>query len=87
MQWLERELELLHPQAAVALGATAARALAGRGVSVMRDRGHWVKRPDGLRVLITLRPSALLRGPPEERSLAFERWLKDLRHATRYVAE
>lgn len=85
LQWLDRELSLVRPEAAVALGATAARALTGRPVGIMRERGEWIVRPDGLKVLITLHPSALLRGPPQERDAAFAKWLADLEHATRYV--
>ncbi len=85
LQWLDRELELVQPQAIVALGATAARALLHRPVGVMRERGSWIVRADNLRVLVTLHPSALLRGPPKERVAAFTKWLEDLRHASRYV--
>lgn len=85
LQWLDRELNVVHPSAIVALGATAARALLGRPIGIMRERGHWIARDDGLQVLITLHPSALLRGPPEEREAAFARWLDDLQHASRYV--
>ncbi|MES2993621.1 MAG: UdgX family uracil-DNA binding protein [Pseudomonadota bacterium] len=81
LHWLESEIGLVAPQAIVALGATAARALLGRPVAVMKERGQWFARGDGLRVLVTLHPSALLRMPPEERSAAFERWLEDLRQA------
>ncbi len=79
--WLEDEIEMIRPKAAIALGATAARSLMGRPVAVTRERGQWLERADGLRVLITLHPSALLRGPPEERDAAYEQWLADLRHA------
>ena len=85
LQWLERELEVVEPEAIVALGATAARALVGRPVGVMRERGSWIVRADGLRVLVTLHPSALLRGPPQERAAAFAKWLEDLEHASHYV--
>ncbi|PLC50657.1 hydroxyacid dehydrogenase [Pollutimonas subterranea] len=84
-QWLDRELALLRPEAAVALGATAARALTGHPVAVMRERGNWLETPDGLPVLVTLHPSALLRGPSAEREQAFERWLDDLKKASAYV--
>jgi DNA polymerase len=47
----------------------------------MKERGRWLARADGLRVLVTLHPSALLRMPPDERDAAFERWLEDLRQA------
>jgi DNA polymerase len=83
LEWLEREIELVRPQAVVALGATAARALMGRAVAVMRERGHWLRRPaDGLPVLVTLHPSALLRMEPEPREAAWHDWLNDLARAT-----
>lgn len=87
LQWLDRELDVVRPAAVVALGAIAARALVDRPIGVMRERGNWIKRTDGLRVLITLHPSALLRGPPQEREAAFAKWLDDLRHASRYVGK
>ena len=80
-QWLEREIALVSPQAAIALGATAARALLGHAVAVTKERGQWFTRADGLRVLVTLHPSALLRMEPAERDAAFAAWLADLRRA------
>ena len=82
MHWMEGEIAAVSPSAIVALGATAARALLGAGVSVMRQRGQWITRSDGIPVLLTLHPSALLRGPPEEREAAFAAWLDDLRKAS-----
>ena len=81
LSWLESELALVQPGAVIALGATAARALLGRAVAVMRERGQWFLRADGLRVLVTLHPSALLRMEPGERDAAFDAWLADLRQA------
>ncbi len=37
--WLEAELEKLHPQALVLLGATAAQAILGPQFRIQRDRG------------------------------------------------
>ena len=83
--WLEDEVELVQPEAFVALGATAAKALLGRAVPVLKERGTWQPRPlDGRPVLVTLHPSALLRGPPQEREAAYEAWLADLRKASTY---
>jgi len=79
--WLEDEIAAVRPQALVALGGTAARALLGRAVKVMSERGHWLPREDGLPVLVTLHPSALLRGDPAEREQALRRWIEDLAHA------
>lgn len=84
-QWLEREIALVRPQAFVALGATAARALVGRAVPVMSERGQWLTGPDDLPVLVTLHPSALLRGDPAERDTAWRAWLDDLALAGRYL--
>ena len=81
LHWLESEIGLVDPQALVALGATAARQLMGRAVAVTRERGQWLKRSDGRRVLITLHPSALLRMEPEDKADAYLTWLEDLRHA------
>ena len=81
LHWLESEIALVGPTALVALGATAARALLGRPVAVTRERGQWLMRDDGLPVLVTLHPSALLRMEPAERDAAFEAWLADLSKA------
>ncbi|MEJ8835384.1 UdgX family uracil-DNA binding protein [Ramlibacter sp. AN1133] len=80
-QWLEEEIALVRPHALVALGATAARALLGRPVSVVTERGRWFARPDGLRVLVTLHPSALLRMPAPDQPRAFDDFVRDLRAA------
>ncbi len=78
LHWLEREISIVKPRAVIALGATAARALLGRDVLVSMERGQWFTRGDGLRVLVTLHPAALLRAEPGDQHLAFERWLADL---------
>jgi uracil-DNA glycosylase len=84
--WLEDEIALVRPEALVALGATAARSLLGRAVPVMAERGHWLPREDGLRVLVTLHPSALLRVLPEDREEAFAAFVKDLAKARKFFA-
>jgi uracil-DNA glycosylase len=81
--WLEDEIALVKPGALVALGATAARSLLGRAVPVTAERGRWLPRPDGLEVLVTLHPSALLRVDSEDREAAFEAFVADLRQAQR----
>jgi len=81
LHWLESEIALVEPAALVALGATAARQLMGGIVAVTRERGKWLRRADGRRVLITLHPSALLRMEPENKEAAWAAWLADLRKA------
>jgi DNA polymerase len=85
LHWLESEIGIVQPQAVVALGATAARSLLGAAVPVLANRGQWLQRADGLPVLITLHPSALLRLRGEDRDLAFLRWVADLRVAEQRV--
>ena len=85
LDWLEREIELVQPAALVALGATAARSLLGAPVAVMQERGRWLVRADGRRVLITLHPAALLRSDPAERDTAYQCWLDDLRFAAPFA--
>ena len=79
LHWLDSEIAAVRPHAIVALGATAARSLLGRAVPVMKERGQWLQRDDGIPVLITLHPSALLRLRSPEREQAFGLWLEDLR--------
>lgn len=65
--WLEEEVASIKPDAFLALGATATRALLHRHGAVMRERGHWHEDEAGRRVLVTLHASALLRGDPAQR--------------------
>jgi DNA polymerase len=83
LHWLEEEIALVQPRAIVALGATAARSLLGRTLAVMSERGEWFERPDGLRVLVTLHPSALLRMEPQQLPQAFDAFVRDLSLACR----
>jgi uracil-DNA glycosylase len=64
--WLEQELELIHPALTVALGATAARALFGKVVTITSLRGRPQMLADGSECWVTVHPSALLRAPGEE---------------------
>lgn len=82
LHWLESEITLIKPTVIVALGATAARSLLGRAVAVSSERG-WHRRADGLPVLVTLHPAALLRmDAAAAADAAFEQWLADLALAT-----
>jgi uracil-DNA glycosylase family protein len=76
--WLEQEIALVQPRALLALGATAARSLLARPVAVTRERGRWQRRADGLDVLVTLHPAALLRMEPQLREQAFDSFVADL---------
>jgi len=84
--WLEKELALTVPRLAVALGATAAHALLGEVVPVMKLRGSVVDRGDGLRVFITVHPSFILRLPEEvDKRAERARFLEDMRAVARLM--
>ena len=85
LHWLESEVRLVRPRAFVALGATAARSLLGRPLSVMQLRGQWLDSRFGLPMLVTLHPSALLRGDPTRRESAWDAWLRDLSAASTWL--
>lgn len=59
--WLDVERRLVQPRIIVALGASAARALGGRPVSVTKVRGSPFTWPDGTPGLVTVHPSYILR--------------------------
>lgn len=82
--WLVAELRAVDPQVVVTLGATAARALLGPSVRVLRDRGSVVERQTSLgprRFLVTVHPSSVLRTPEDKRAEAFAALVADLRVA------
>jgi DNA polymerase len=84
--WLERELALIQPRLTVALGASAARALAGRPVAVLRERGRVTEFAGGHLGLITVHPSFLLRLPDAAaRAREYEGFLADLRQVAALV--
>jgi DNA polymerase len=77
--WLEKELDFVRPGLVVALGATAALALAGRPVAIGRNRGPM--ELDGRPGYVTVHPSFLLRMPDEDKANAFRTFVADLKKA------
>jgi probable DNA metabolism protein len=83
--WIEQEQMLLRPKVTVALGATAARSLFGKVMTIGRERGREQRLPDGGAAWITVHPSYLLRLPDEAaKASEYERFVEDLKmaHAT-----
>jgi uracil-DNA glycosylase family protein len=78
LPWVETELALVKPEALVLLGATAANALAGAGVAVMRDRGKPLASELAPLVVATVHPSSILRAG-ERREQAYTAFVSDLR--------
>ena len=84
--WLWQERAIVQPELIVALGATAARSIMGRTVTIGKLRGEPLSLDDGARVLITIHPSALLRMQEEaEKRAAYAALVKDLKVAARLV--
>lgn len=65
--WIQHELELIRPPVTVALGATAARSLFGKVITISRVRGEPQQLRDGSECWVTVHPSALLRIPDDDR--------------------
>ena len=65
--WIEHERALVRPPITVALGATAARSLLEKTVTISRVRGTPLQASDGSEIWVTVHPSFLLRIPEEER--------------------
>ena len=76
--WLEAELDVVRPRALVLLGATAAQGLLGSTFKVSERRGELVDSSIAPFVLATVHPSSILRGPEEERRVAFDALVADL---------
>jgi DNA polymerase len=77
--WLEQERELIRPPLTVALGATAARSLFGKVVTISKLRGAPQKLADGSECWVTVHPSALLRMPDKNaRREGRQKFVEDL---------
>ena len=80
--WLVDEVDLVQPELIVVLGSVAARAVAGRPVKVLSERGTVVESSFGVPFLTTVHPSSIVRiRQPEERQAAFDAFVSDLKHA------
>lgn len=86
--WLEKELDLIRPRIIVCLGATAAQALLGSQVRVLRDRGTFVPSEYSPKTLVTVHPSSLLRASSEEdRDQGYAQFVDDLRLVAQALAD
>jgi uracil-DNA glycosylase len=86
--WLEEEMRLVAPKLVIALGATAARAVLGRTVTIAQTRGSAIPIGESRHLWVTIHPSFLLRIPDEMRKRAeYERFVHELRDATKWIAK
>jgi uracil-DNA glycosylase family protein len=84
--WQDIERRLVKPKLIVALGATAARSLLGRVVTISKTRGEILTTDDGEHVAVTIHPSALLRiTDQDERQREYGHLVDDLRECARFL--
>ncbi len=76
--WLESERALVKPRVVLALGASAARGLLGKTVSISKARGTPIALEDGSELWVTAHPSYLLRLEGEAREEQGALFARDL---------
>jgi DNA polymerase len=85
--WFEQERAIVKPAVIVALGATAARSLFGRVVTITSMRGRPHPLPDGGTGFVTIHPSWLLRMDDEDdKQREFRNFVTDLKLAAKLIA-
>ncbi len=71
--WLRRELEEIGPRVIVTLGTTALKAILGERIAIVAARERSLAAPEGIPVIATYHPLALLRAPAQEEKSALRR--------------
>jgi uracil-DNA glycosylase family protein len=85
--WFEQERAIVKPAAIVALGATAARSLFDRVVTIAKMRGEIHRLADRTAALVTIHPSHLLRIRDEaDKAREYRNFVNDLRLAMKTVS-
>ncbi|MET0538130.1 MAG: UdgX family uracil-DNA binding protein, partial [Xanthobacteraceae bacterium] len=86
--WLDVEPTIVKPSAIVALGATAARSLLGRPVTIAKVRGTPLKLADGTAGLVTIHPSLLLHIEDRaDKAREYRAFVADLRQAAKFLQQ
>jgi len=86
--WLDLERARVRPRLILAMGASAARGVLGRDITISRARTRELALEDGAVGRVTVHPSYLLRLPDEATKKAeFARFVQDLRAAARRAAD
>ena len=85
-QWYERELSSIKPVLVVAMGATAAQSVFGKITPINKNRGRPIDLEDGIKAVITVHPSYLLRLPDAQaKAQEYERFVDDLKIAADFL--
>ncbi len=81
-QWYERELAAIKPALVVAMGASAAQCVFGKITPINKNRGRLIDLDDGIKALVTVHPSYLLRLPDaESKTREYARFVDDFKIA------
>jgi uracil-DNA glycosylase len=85
--WYDYERALVKPELIVALGATAARSVVGRPVTISKMRGEIFELSERTRGLVTIHPSYLLRIEDEaDKQAQYRQFVADLRLGAKALA-
>jgi uracil-DNA glycosylase family protein len=84
--WIAQERAILRPTLTVALGATAARSLFGKIVTIAAMRGRPHMLPEGGEAWVTVHPSFLLR-VRDDREAEYAKFVADLARVKQRLAE
>jgi DNA polymerase len=80
--WYERERASIKPDLVVAMGATAAQCVFGKITPINKNRGRLIDLEDGIKALVTVHPSFLLRLPDADaKAREYARFVDDLKIA------
>lgn len=85
--WINLERAIVKPQVIVAMGATGARGVLGRAVTIAKVRGEVLSDADGSRVIVTIHPSYVLRQQDDaSREREYKGLVADLRRCAKLLA-
>lgn len=85
--WVESERLLIRPHLVLTLGASAARGMLGKTISVQQERGRVHRLDDGTELWPTVHPSYLLRLHDDARAAEEARFAADLRKVAARLGE
>jgi uracil-DNA glycosylase len=81
-QWYERELASIKPALVLAMGATAAQCVFGKTTPINKNRGRAIDVDEGIKAMVTVHPSYLLRLPDADaKAREYQRFVDDLKIA------
>src|ERR1700681_2510973 len=84
--WYQRELASIKPALVVAMGATAAQSVFGKITPINKNRGRLIDLDDGIKALVTVHPSYLLRRPEADaKAREYARFVVDLKIAAQLL--